>query len=476
MNREQYKCPTCRRGHHDKCTGYVESKKSEDNYYCECTVQKDHPNASRLNVIVCRFTTVGDVKPGESIRKTGIYKTPEQERLSIKVDQEPEGYICGFCLDGHHYQCNGKVRQNFLCNCARKDAESGLTPITHELDTLRKVMGLPDLIPIRFQSEFTEKETNLATQKVIDEFPQIAYGTELDDGSRKPDDIFWWGGKKKTVRELNDMRRMGYLSNADYRKALRLPEKLVKKESEARDTEFVLKDYTAHVCRFCVKGNHEQCKTDIQYDNGTIRRDCDCWALSHQLIVAIDKANGIFGLNEQFLEEINLDNTIDAAEKLVKQVNDGIFTREEIGREFMGKPTNTRAHILQTAEKLINGDRADTYGPPEQSFGRIADLLNAMGWRVYKESPDTSGIVTRLDAVDVALGLMQLKVSRIISSPDHEDSWVDAAGYAALGGEMAIRRGVSLKAAAVTQEGLDKLNATRGAATSFTKKIDTSFG
>lgn len=94
------------------------------------------------------------------------------------------------------------------------------------------------------------------------------------------------------------------------------------------------------------------------------------------------------------------------------------------------KHLNKRAEILQTAEKLINGDRADTYGPPEVSFGRIADLLNAMGWvkkRFGEEEEDPEGqpIYEPLKAVDVALGLIQLKISRIISSPDHEDSWVE---------------------------------------------------
>lgn len=98
---------------------------------------------------------------------------------------------------------------------------------------------------------------------------------------------------------------------------------------------------------------------------------------------------------------------------------------------------NQRAVILREAEKLINGDRADTYGPPQESFGRVADLWNAMGFRM-----DTSRMIEgssrAVNATDVALALTQLKVSRIISSPDHEDSWIDAAGYIALGAEIEL--------------------------------------
>jgi hypothetical protein len=97
-----------------------------------------------------------------------------------------------------------------------------------------------------------------------------------------------------------------------------------------------------------------------------------------------------------------------------------------------------RAKVLQTAEGLINGDRAEIYGSPEDSFGRIARLWTAMG---FKRTVTENGQVvadSTISAADVALMLVQLKVSRIISSPDHFDSWVDAAGYVALGAELAV--------------------------------------
>lgn len=85
----------------------------------------------------------------------------------------------------------------------------------------------------------------------------------------------------------------------------------------------------------------------------------------------------------------------------------------------------SRSEVLATADHLVSKDRADVYGPPRQSFGRIGALWGAM---------------LGTDAIPpatVALMLVQLKVSRIVSSPTHEDSWVDLAGYAALGGELA---------------------------------------
>ncbi|MGP9528609.1 DUF6378 domain-containing protein [Glutamicibacter sp. AOP5-A2-18] len=89
------------------------------------------------------------------------------------------------------------------------------------------------------------------------------------------------------------------------------------------------------------------------------------------------------------------------------------------------QPTEfTRETVLTTAEQLINGDRAKDYGDASENFQRIANL-----W-----APILGVEVT---ATDVALCLTQLKVARLITSPAHKDSWVDAAGYIGLGGEIA---------------------------------------
>jgi len=87
-----------------------------------------------------------------------------------------------------------------------------------------------------------------------------------------------------------------------------------------------------------------------------------------------------------------------------------------------------RSVILRTAEKLINGQRAKDYGEPQENFGRIADLWNAQFGRKLK-APFTAG--------DVALALVHLKLSRLANTPDHEDSFIDACGYLALGAEIA---------------------------------------
>lgn len=62
--------------------------------------------------------------------------------------------------------------------------------------------------------------------------------------------------------------------------------------------------------------------------------------------------------------------------------------------------------------------------PPENNFQVIADF-----WTVYK------GV--KFTATDVAMMMALLKVARIRSGTGTEDSFVDLAGYTAIGGEIA---------------------------------------
>lgn len=82
--------------------------------------------------------------------------------------------------------------------------------------------------------------------------------------------------------------------------------------------------------------------------------------------------------------------------------------------------------ILQEAERLINGERQQQYGNATESHERIADL-----WSAYL------GDVTPLTAFDVVNMMVLLKLSRAKGGLDrgefHRDSYVDIAGYAAIG-------------------------------------------
>lgn len=89
----------------------------------------------------------------------------------------------------------------------------------------------------------------------------------------------------------------------------------------------------------------------------------------------------------------------------------------------------TREKVLAEAKKCVFGQRDQSYGGPEDSFQRIANL-----WNAYCGFDEERG---KFSAVDVAAMMALLKVARISANPGHMDSWVDLAGYASCGGEIA---------------------------------------
>lgn len=81
--------------------------------------------------------------------------------------------------------------------------------------------------------------------------------------------------------------------------------------------------------------------------------------------------------------------------------------------------------VLDTAKQLISGERAQTYGDSTESHRRIGRL-----WAAILD-------VDEVPPHQVALMMAALKISRAVGDPTHEDSYVDMAGYAALGYEAA---------------------------------------
>lgn len=89
-----------------------------------------------------------------------------------------------------------------------------------------------------------------------------------------------------------------------------------------------------------------------------------------------------------------------------------------------------RAQILDAARDAVLRDRAATHGALESSFGQIAAI-----WSVR--------LGVAVSPAQVAILLVDLKTVRAWGNPAHADNWVDMAGYAACGGEMADRAAVS---------------------------------
>ena len=77
-------------------------------------------------------------------------------------------------------------------------------------------------------------------------------------------------------------------------------------------------------------------------------------------------------------------------------------------------------------------DRDLNYGKPEDNFSRVAAR-----WRVHLFN--RFGVDVAIDAASVALMMADIKLARLENTPGHLDSWVDLAGYAACGAEIATK-------------------------------------
>lgn len=73
--------------------------------------------------------------------------------------------------------------------------------------------------------------------------------------------------------------------------------------------------------------------------------------------------------------------------------------------------------ILLEAEAIVNGPRAADYGDAAENWANAARIASAI-----------TGL--NLEAVDLVLIMMAVKLARLRTTPNHHDSIVDMAGYA----------------------------------------------
>ena len=81
---------------------------------------------------------------------------------------------------------------------------------------------------------------------------------------------------------------------------------------------------------------------------------------------------------------------------------------------------------LETASKIVTGQRQHDYGDKYQNHENIANLCSAY-------------LDYNISAHDVAICMLLVKVARIKHRPT-EDCYIDMAGYAAIAGEINDRK------------------------------------
>jgi len=97
------------------------------------------------------------------------------------------------------------------------------------------------------------------------------------------------------------------------------------------------------------------------------------------------------------------------------------------------QPGETSREVLDTANDIIHGERAQSYGPAEDSFARIGEL-----WTTHLSHKLPEG--KRIDAYDVAIMMTLMKCARA-QTDVKMDTMVDIAGYAALAMRCAEKAG-----------------------------------
>lgn len=87
-----------------------------------------------------------------------------------------------------------------------------------------------------------------------------------------------------------------------------------------------------------------------------------------------------------------------------------------------------REALLIDARNTIGGDRERDYGAVLPGFERIAAMWSAI-------------LGVTVTAEQYAMCQVATKLGRLAETPNHRDSWLDVAGYAALGAEVAATEG-----------------------------------
>lgn len=91
----------------------------------------------------------------------------------------------------------------------------------------------------------------------------------------------------------------------------------------------------------------------------------------------------------------------------------------------------TRGQILKDAAELTEGDRNKAYGPPYENLDNCAVLFSAYLYAKYGGEiidPNQFSLI----AEDVAWFNVMQKIERTFTGAPREDTYIDAAAYAAI--------------------------------------------
>jgi hypothetical protein len=90
-----------------------------------------------------------------------------------------------------------------------------------------------------------------------------------------------------------------------------------------------------------------------------------------------------------------------------------------------------RAFLLKEAMEIVHKDRNANYGSPEDNFAAIANIWTAYFKVAVHNRVWATENCPQFTPADVAVLMVLVKIVRLANNPNHHDSVVDIAGYAA---------------------------------------------
>ena len=97
-----------------------------------------------------------------------------------------------------------------------------------------------------------------------------------------------------------------------------------------------------------------------------------------------------------------------------------------------------RGNVLLEAHEIINGERQQQYGSPEDSHAVIAEMWNGYIHAKLRVErlPEVAIYITDQD---VAHMMVLFKLARELNGAGKRDNYRDAAGYLAIASDMAVQ-------------------------------------
>ena len=105
-------------------------------------------------------------------------------------------------------------------------------------------------------------------------------------------------------------------------------------------------------------------------------------------------------------------------------------------RQANQEPINVS--LLQEADNIINGERQDMYGFPEDSFAIIAGYWNVFLNEMLRQLGVTTPLA--LSSLDAANMMVLFKQARKLGQRPCRDNYVDAAGYEGIAGDRLLSK------------------------------------